>query len=69
MVQIDFFDKDIVSTLLPVTTMEPDKVCFLIDKMQGKKYRISFARVFLPCEIIRGPFRLHTLAASFRATT
>ena len=32
MVQIDFFDKDIVSTLLPVTTMEPDKVCFLIDK-------------------------------------
>ncbi|MBO4235596.1 MAG: DUF1887 family protein [Firmicutes bacterium] len=32
MVQIDFFDKDIVSTLLPVITLEPDKVCFLIDK-------------------------------------
>lgn len=32
MVQIDFFDKDIVSALLPVATMEPDKVCFLIDK-------------------------------------
>ena len=39
MIQIDFFDKDIVSTLLPVTTMEPDKVCFLIDKryVSGKE--------------------------------
>ena len=32
MIQIDFFDKDIVSTLLPISTMEPDKVIFLIDK-------------------------------------
>lgn len=32
MIQIDFFDKDIVSTLLPISTMKPDKVYFLIDK-------------------------------------
>ena len=32
MIQIDFFDKDIVSTLLPISTTRPDKVIFLIDK-------------------------------------
>ena len=32
MTQIDFFDKDIVSTLLPISTTKPDKVVFLIDK-------------------------------------
>ncbi len=32
MIQIDFFDKDIVSTLLPISTTRPDKVVFLIDK-------------------------------------
>ena len=41
MLQIDFFDKDIVSTLLPVNTMKPDKLCFLIDKriITGKEVR------------------------------
>ncbi len=32
MIQIDFFDKDIVSTLLPISTTRPDRVIFLIDK-------------------------------------
>ena len=32
MIQIDFYDKDIVSTLLPISTMRPDRVIFLIDK-------------------------------------
>lgn len=32
MIQIDFFDKDIVSTLLPINTTRPDKVIFLIDR-------------------------------------
>ncbi len=32
MIQIDFFDKDIVSTLLPISTTKPDKVIFIIDK-------------------------------------
>ena len=32
MIQIDFFDKDIVSTLLPISTTMPDKIIFLIDK-------------------------------------
>ena len=41
MVQIDFFDNDIVSTLLPVTTMEPDKVCFLIDR-RSENSKASF---------------------------
>ena len=32
MIQIDFYDKDIVSTLLPISTTRPDKVVFLIDR-------------------------------------
>ena len=32
MIQIDFFDKDIVSTLLPISSTSPDKIIFLIDK-------------------------------------
>lgn len=35
MIQIDFFDKDIVSTLLPISTTRPDKVVFLIDKRKS----------------------------------
>ncbi|MBP3816553.1 MAG: DUF1887 family protein [Firmicutes bacterium] len=39
MVQIDFFDKDIVSTLVPISTIQPERVIFLIDKrnMSGKE--------------------------------
>ncbi len=41
MIQLDFFDKDIVSTLLPINTMKPDKVFFLVDKriITGKEVR------------------------------
>ena len=41
MIQIDFYDKDIVSTLLPINTMKPDKVIFLVDKriITGKELR------------------------------
>ncbi|MBQ6662589.1 MAG: DUF1887 family protein [Firmicutes bacterium] len=38
MIQIDFFDKDIVSTLLPIKTMQPEGVFFLTDKrMTGSR--------------------------------
>ena len=32
MVQLDFFDKDVVKTLVPIRTMKPDRVCFVTDK-------------------------------------
>lgn len=32
MVQIDFYDKDIVSTLLPIASTQPERVVFLIDR-------------------------------------
>ena len=38
MTQIDFFDKDIVSTLLPITTTEPDRVVFLIDRRSTESH-------------------------------
>lgn len=32
MIQIDFFDSDVLNTLVPIHTMSPDKVYFLADK-------------------------------------
>ena len=39
MVQIDFYDRDIVSTLLPISSTKPERVVFLIDKrkIEGKE--------------------------------
>lgn len=44
MVQIDFFDKNIISTLVPVFTLKPDILYFLYDKgTDCEKDRMDFA--------------------------
>ncbi len=41
MKQIDFYDKDVVSTLLPIYSMEPDEVFFLVDQRRFQRKELS----------------------------
>lgn len=43
MIQIDFFDKDVLDTLVPIHTMSPDKIYFLTDKRNATDKQVAHA--------------------------
>lgn len=43
MIQIDFFDSDVLNTLVPIHTMAPDKVYFLTDKKNSTDKQVANA--------------------------
>ena len=44
MLQIDFFDEDLLHTLVPIHTLKPDAVCFVADKRRITDRRLVFAK-------------------------
>ncbi len=43
MLQIDFFDEDLLHTLVPIHTLKPDTVCFVADKRAITDKRLALA--------------------------
>ncbi len=43
MLQIDFFDEDLLHTLVPIHTLRPDAVCFVADKRKITDRRLELA--------------------------
>lgn len=49
MLQIDFFDEDLLHTLVPIHTLKPNAVCFVADKRTITDKRLALAEKTLHC--------------------